>query len=47
MKRRVERTGCIDQRRKSVYNLGTDIEKIGESASAEGAKLRLQKARSL
>ena len=35
------------QRRKSVYNFGgTDIEEIGESASAESAKLRLPKARS-
>jgi len=36
------------QRRKFVYNFGgADLEKIGESASAEGAKLRLTKARSL
>src|SRR6218665_3883438 len=35
------------QRRKSVCNFGgTDLEKFGESASAEGAKLRLPKARS-
>jgi len=34
------------QRRKSVYNFGgTDIEKIGGSASAKGVKLRVPKAR--
>jgi len=33
------------QRRKSVHNFGgTDIENIVESASAEGARLRLPKA---
>src|SRR6218665_3347172 len=35
------------QRRKSVYNIGgTEIGRIGDNASAEGAKLRLPKARS-
>ena len=33
------------QKRKSVYNFW-DLEKIGESANAEGAKLRLTKERS-
>src|SRR6218665_459167 len=37
----------LEQRRKSVCNFGgTDLEKFGESASAEGAKLQLPKARS-
>src|SRR6218665_1904722 len=45
---KIVRKQCsLAQRRKSVCNFGgTDLEKFGESASAEGAKLRLPKARS-